>query len=312
MTDFETALDDCLKRLGRGETVDACLALYPEHAEKLRPLLKAANRYKGSPQAQPSATFAPGTKDAIYDFSEGTNRRRGIGWYFTPGVRWAALAIVLVLLLLFTIAAYAQSSYPGDGLYGLKLGSEDIARMLSPLQVDLMLSHRRTNEVLAVRNDPRNLAIAWAQYKIVIERLMAYQDPALKDRIQGILRAETDELTQAGMLLPTGAAALPPIPTVTPTPTLTATPTSTGLPPAQAPSATATSATGGYPAPTATSKSGGVPTLSFSTFTPAPTRTTGPSPTFPFPSRTPGPSPTFPSIPPPSFPTPCSTFPLCP
>jgi hypothetical protein len=312
MTDFDTALDDCLKRMSSGEAdVEACLALYPEHAEKLRPLLKAANRFKGSSQAQPSATYAPGTKDAIYDFNEANpgKRRKGIGWYITPGMRWAALAIVLVIALLFTVTAYAQTSFPGDALYILKLGSEDVVRIVSPLQVDLYLSHRRVGEVLAVRNDPKRMAIAWAEYKLVMERLMAYKEPTLKDKIQGILRAEWDELVQAGVPLPTGKAALPPIPTVTPTPLVTGTPLPPGAPTGQIPTATPTP--GSIIGPAATATHGSLPSFksptpqatwtSQATWTPHPTWTSAPTQA----TWTP-----FPTI---SFPTPkCPTWPICP
>jgi hypothetical protein len=38
--DFNKILDECIDRVNRGENVDTCLAAYPEHAEKLRPLLE--------------------------------------------------------------------------------------------------------------------------------------------------------------------------------------------------------------------------------------------------------------------------------
>ncbi|MBN1189910.1 MAG: FecR domain-containing protein, partial [Dehalococcoidales bacterium] len=40
--DVNKVLDICLNRMKRGETIEGCLADYPQHAEELRPLLEAA------------------------------------------------------------------------------------------------------------------------------------------------------------------------------------------------------------------------------------------------------------------------------
>ncbi|MHC4501423.1 MAG: hypothetical protein ACYS21_20220, partial [Planctomycetota bacterium] len=40
--DFEQVLNICLDRLHDGDPVDACLASYPAHAERLAPLLRVA------------------------------------------------------------------------------------------------------------------------------------------------------------------------------------------------------------------------------------------------------------------------------
>ena len=39
---FDKVLDECVDRINRGETLDECLAAYPEHAAELKPLLEAA------------------------------------------------------------------------------------------------------------------------------------------------------------------------------------------------------------------------------------------------------------------------------
>ena len=40
--EFENILDGCLESVLRGESVEACLELYPDYAEELRPLLMTA------------------------------------------------------------------------------------------------------------------------------------------------------------------------------------------------------------------------------------------------------------------------------
>ena len=46
---FEECLNDCLDRLQRGESLEACLARYPEHADDLRGLLQAGQVLRASP-----------------------------------------------------------------------------------------------------------------------------------------------------------------------------------------------------------------------------------------------------------------------
>jgi hypothetical protein len=56
-TDLSSILDQCLDDLARGRSLSACLGRYPEYADELRPLLKAAIRMRQSPHpvARPAA-----------------------------------------------------------------------------------------------------------------------------------------------------------------------------------------------------------------------------------------------------------------
>jgi hypothetical protein len=337
MATFESALDTCLKLINDGQAdVETCLKLYPEYADQLKPLLETAARLKSGAEAEakpappkqaeaaaPAAAAAPApaptpppaaAASAVPQFTDShQRRRRGLAWYATPGIRWAALVLVVILGILLFVTAFAQTSYPGDFLYGWKRITEDAVRPINPVLVDLALSQRRANEVLAVRNDPAKLAIAWAGYREVMNRLLAYKDPTQAAHIAYVLRTQWESYIEAGVPLPTGTAALPPVPTASPTPTATQTALATAEATFPSLKETATSS-GGASEPTST------PTkASFSTpkppptWTPFPTRT--PFPTFtPFPSPTSGPSPTFhppPTLPPP--PTNCPFGPpLCP
>lgn len=296
MATFEAALDDCLKRISSGEAgVQDCLKLYPEHAEKLRPLLESAARMKaGAPR---SGTSVPGPGAEVPRFADsGARRRRGLAWYATPTVRLIAVVVLIMICLFVGGSAYAQTTYPGDMLYGWKRASESAARLASPVLVDLWLSQRRANEVLAVRNETHRLVIAWAAYREVMNRLMAYNgDPVQAAHIAAVLRAQWEAFVQAGVPLPTGAAALPPVPTASPTPTSTPTPGSTSA--ATLPGGSPTSTlTGGTSRLTATPTDYSLPTAprppTFPpTWTPAPTWTPFPSPSMPV----------FPTFPPPTF-----------
>ena len=54
-SDFDKILDECIDRLNRGESIEACVSRCPEHADELRPLLsamvKAVDCYKFEPSA---------------------------------------------------------------------------------------------------------------------------------------------------------------------------------------------------------------------------------------------------------------------
>jgi hypothetical protein len=51
--DFEWILEDCLKWLRSGQSPEECLAAYPDHAERLRPLLLLASHIRTAPAPQP-------------------------------------------------------------------------------------------------------------------------------------------------------------------------------------------------------------------------------------------------------------------
>ncbi len=55
VNEFDRALDDCLDRVARGETVAQCLALYPEHAFRLEPLLRVSETARTAFAFEPSA-----------------------------------------------------------------------------------------------------------------------------------------------------------------------------------------------------------------------------------------------------------------
>ena len=141
-----------------------------------------------------------------------------------PIFRLAAVTAVLLVALLLATAVYAQGAFPGDALYGLKLAGENLARVFSPIQVDMWLSQRRAGEVLAMRNDPARLAIALGQYRIVTQRLLAYANPRFQEAIRLLLQAQALQFAQLGISLSGGAGSPPTVPTPTPTPTATVTP----------------------------------------------------------------------------------------
>ncbi len=76
------ALADCLDALREGKSLKACLDRYPEHRERLRPLLEVAqtlHREKYQEEAAPSPYFVVDLKSILTE--EMSKNRKGGGEY---------------------------------------------------------------------------------------------------------------------------------------------------------------------------------------------------------------------------------------
>jgi len=63
--DVEDLLDECLDALQRGETVEQCLARYPEHSAELEPLLRIAQSVMASPLVDPISELKAETRRSL-------------------------------------------------------------------------------------------------------------------------------------------------------------------------------------------------------------------------------------------------------
>ena len=103
MKDFDLILDDCLNRLARGETLDGCLARYPQQSGKLRPALLAVSRVKEASVFVPSAGAKTVARQRFYraraDISAKTRRSILSRLAYWP-IALAAMAAVLAIALL--------------------------------------------------------------------------------------------------------------------------------------------------------------------------------------------------------------------
>jgi len=138
--DFDSILDECLERVMKGEAdVEACLARYPEYAEELKELLETALVFQQVESPEPSHQAVDmGQERLIKALEEKRGQRansRGFpGWFMRPRhVRWAgALAALVVLLVTGTTVALASgSSLPGQPLYPVKRGIEEMRLALT-------------------------------------------------------------------------------------------------------------------------------------------------------------------------------------
>jgi len=134
--EFANIFDECLERiLTGGETVEQCLASYPEHAAELEPLLQTALNAKETLEIAPRPEFRERARYQILaelrDIEERQQRRFSFfGWQ----PRWATAAIAVLVLLVAssgTVAA-AGNSMPDQPLYPVKLATERVRLVLIP------------------------------------------------------------------------------------------------------------------------------------------------------------------------------------
>ena len=125
-----------LERLNQGEPLESCLKDYPEEAEELRLMLKAAGvikQYSGKIKLRPE--FVTQTQTILEEAFE----RKQHSWFvriaevFRPTRRFAFVTsfILAVLAVLFsggfTVSVLAsENTMPGEALYPVKLTTEKI------------------------------------------------------------------------------------------------------------------------------------------------------------------------------------------
>ena len=110
--EFDNILDDCLERvLFKGETIEQCLAAYPDYAAELEPLLLTALETKEATAIKPRPEFR---ERAGYQFqaaireTESKESRSFFGW--RP--QWVTAVVVVLVLLMAgsgTVAAASDS-----------------------------------------------------------------------------------------------------------------------------------------------------------------------------------------------------------
>ncbi len=101
---LDLILDSCLDRIQAGENLEAVLASYPMHAEKLRPLLQVAVQARESLFFDPSVEAKQASRkefdSALVEIREGRRNRQS---WFAALVRrpatWAAVATIAVALV---------------------------------------------------------------------------------------------------------------------------------------------------------------------------------------------------------------------
>jgi len=102
---FDKTLDECIDRINRGESLESCLADYPEYVEQLEPLLQAMLQTKEAYSFAPSANAKRVARQRFSAALESLERKREVrqplfpwllGW---SGVLATAAVIVIIALI---------------------------------------------------------------------------------------------------------------------------------------------------------------------------------------------------------------------
>lgn len=177
---IDDILNECIDRLARGETVEACLARYPEHDQELRPLLLVARAtLSATAQITPRAEFRVAARHRFLDALAARHAREREPFLSGPWLRkWGAVAAGVTLLVVIgsgTVAA-AETSLPSEPLYTVKQATEAFQVALAPegsakAKVYAQLAARRLEEisVLARQGDVQSLDQLASQFEVHLD-----------------------------------------------------------------------------------------------------------------------------------------------
>jgi len=200
--ELETVLDICLNQIKDGEAdLEECLALYPEQAAQLEPLLKAATKLSLAREVMPTPAYKARARARLSIYMQQNPQRKRVSPIF-----WRVAIGVMTMLVAFlaTGTSFAQQALPGDQLYPWKLTSEDVWRMTSSdqLGVDLTLSDRRVNEMVVVSGNQTRQVQALKNYEKLLIKFNATINERDRARILPVLRAQHQSLIKAGISIP--------------------------------------------------------------------------------------------------------------
>ncbi len=208
---FRSVLDECLAALQRGESIEACLARYPRHAERLRPLLTLAQRVGRTPPQLPRAWARETAWELIRsraaDLRRG-GRRRGAGIDYGAWLRPLAIATALLVAVIGgtgATALAAQDALPDSPLYRVKLWTEDARLWLvfdDSHEAEILLdqSNERVAEITALvqknKGIPANVLSALYDRNQRAANILADepQEAALRARLRDQSAAQEDLL----------------------------------------------------------------------------------------------------------------------
>ena len=185
MKKFEDILVQCIENIKAGRSsIEDCLNRYPSMREQLEPLLRIALEIREPPDVKPSPSFKVKARVWLMDQIHGKQAVTKWPWFRYNSQakpipyrrRFSMASVILVIVLTLSAigggTAYAaQDSLPGDALYPVKLGTEQMRMMLPGDDVvkaerALSFAERRMGEIEALteKGRPQDLDLAVEQY----------------------------------------------------------------------------------------------------------------------------------------------------
>ncbi len=247
--DLIFAFDACLTAMQQGETLEACLARYPELAGDLRPMLQAAVEAgaQAAPAQIPRRAEMASRAGLLTRAAElrGGQVGRPAWWRLVPRLATTALVFVVGFAAgAYGLAAASAQSLPGDSLYGIKRAAEQVRWLITTDPIERAtyqqaLEDRRAQEARDVIKNGRTVEIS-LQGELTrldgeqwIVKGLSVTVPA-GTPIQGTPMVGQPVLvvglSQPGGLVARRVVALGPTPTASPPPTRTLAPTATASP----------------------------------------------------------------------------------
>jgi len=183
-------LDDCFERMRAGASTEDCLAIYPEHAGELAPMLQAAGRLAvlhaetiaESVRVQAKTTL----RRALTDRAEARGRGNAGLFGMLAGQNWLSRARVLalacgvaVVIVLAGMATAVVASGPGDLPYGVRVLVEQVPVWFRPnaqtrVEANLNVAGRRLVELQEYFAQTRSIDMR------ALEALMAADAAAMR------------------------------------------------------------------------------------------------------------------------------------
>jgi hypothetical protein len=156
MNELHEALENCLKAIKNGQTMESALAGYPQLGSELRPLLKISNLARSSRQLIVlDHVKRRGRVRLLQRAAEMRSAKNGLLQWRIPGLSRAVITLGLVGALALTstgIVSASSGSLPGDQLYPVKRTWEGVRLffVFNPQDHDLLESEydqERLNEI---------------------------------------------------------------------------------------------------------------------------------------------------------------------
>lgn len=160
--EFNDILDECLDRLMfNGETLEQCLADYPQYANELKPLLEASLITSQISSLEPDQEFKAKARNELFTVLEESDQKRSrslfrFGWQ----PRWTGVVAGIVALLIATggTAAASMGSMPDDFLYPVKRATEQVQLAftftnLGKAEAYARMADRRVEEIIYMANE---------------------------------------------------------------------------------------------------------------------------------------------------------------
>jgi len=199
-------LNECLERMLKGESTEACLKAYPEEAPELEPLLKTSLvLIQTSSAIQPAPEFKAKVHSRLQAMFYARQEKVERGARIPIWRRKWALAMTAILgFLLIGVGTVAASAYalPDEPLYPVKLAEEQVRLTLAFSDMDkaklhIQFAERRAVEIagMACQGKGDKISVLTAQ---------------LANHLGQVYKAEKlYEITEKGTKAPAAASAPP-------------------------------------------------------------------------------------------------------